>query len=46
VLTLNNGVKIPALGFGTYSDQREKGETHNAVMISLDAGYRHIYCAW
>ncbi|TVY49164.1 Glycerol 2-dehydrogenase (NADP(+)) [Lachnellula occidentalis] len=45
-LTLNNGVKLPALGFGTYSNEVVKGETHDAVITALDAGYRHIDCAW
>ncbi|TVY73621.1 Glycerol 2-dehydrogenase (NADP(+)) [Lachnellula suecica] len=45
-LTLNNGVRIPALGFGTFSNELVKGETHDAVMFTLDAGYRHIDCAW
>jgi 2,5-diketo-D-gluconate reductase A len=39
-LTLNNGVTIPALGFGVF--QTPPDETTSAVRSALDAGYRHI----
>ncbi|KQB83472.1 Morphine 6-dehydrogenase [Corynebacterium lowii] len=39
-LTLNNGVTIPALGFGVF--QTPPQETHDAVAEALRAGYRHI----
>ncbi|KAJ5133623.1 Glycerol 2-dehydrogenase (NADP(+)) [Penicillium atrosanguineum] len=45
-LTLNNGVKIPAVGFGTFASEGSKGETYNAVMCALRTGYRHLDCAW
>lgn len=39
--TLANGVKIPAIGFGTW--QIPSGDiTYNSVIESLNAGYRHI----
>lgn len=39
--TLNNGVKIPQIGFGTW--QLEEGaETTNAVHTALISGYDHI----
>ncbi|PKK99928.1 MAG: 2,5-diketo-D-gluconic acid reductase [Tenericutes bacterium HGW-Tenericutes-1] len=39
--TLNNGVKIPKIGFGTW--QIKPGdETYNAVSLALKHGYRHI----
>ena len=39
--TLNNGVKIPQIGFGTW--QLEEGaETTNAVLTALTSGYDHI----
>ncbi|MGI6769126.1 MAG: aldo/keto reductase [Bacilli bacterium] len=39
--TLNNGVKIPAIGFGTW--QIPEGElAYNATLAALKAGYRHI----
>ena len=39
--TLNNGVTIPVLGFGTW--KAENGEiAYQAVLEALNAGYRHI----
>ncbi|KAH8808146.1 alcohol dehydrogenase [Xylogone sp. PMI_703] len=46
LLELNNGVKMPALGFGTFASQGQSGETYRAVMCALEAGYRHLDCAW
>lgn len=37
---LNNGVEIPALGFGVFQTPAE--ETSNAVLQALNVGYRHI----
>jgi diketogulonate reductase-like aldo/keto reductase len=39
-ITLNNGVEMPAIGFGVF--QTPPGETRAAVAAALDAGYRHI----
>jgi diketogulonate reductase-like aldo/keto reductase len=39
-LTLNNGVKMPALGLGVF--QTPPDETRSAVEAALSAGYRHI----
>ncbi|MCY1213748.1 putative oxidoreductase [compost metagenome] len=39
-LTLNNGVKIPQLGFGVFQVPPE--ETQRIVEDALEAGYRHI----
>ena len=39
-ITLNNGVELPALGFGVF--QTPPDETRAAVDAALDAGYRHI----
>ncbi|KAI1468578.1 Aldo/keto reductase [Daldinia caldariorum] len=44
--TLNNGVKIPAIGFGTFANEGAKGETYKAVTVALEVGYRHLDCAW
>ncbi|KAF7170094.1 hypothetical protein CNMCM5623_002643 [Aspergillus felis] len=44
--TLSNGVKIPAVGFGTFASEGAKGETYNAVTCALKTGYRHLDCAW
>src|SRR3954447_5435759 len=38
--TLNNGVQIPALGFGVF--QTPPDETVIAVQTALEVGYRHI----
>ncbi|MFE1450557.1 aldo/keto reductase [Streptomyces olivaceoviridis] len=39
-LTLNNGVEMPALGFGVFQSPPE--ETAEAVETALRTGYRHI----
>ncbi|HLD06722.1 MAG TPA: aldo/keto reductase [Candidatus Nanoarchaeia archaeon] len=39
-LTLNNGVQIPVLGFGTW--KLSGNEAKEAVLHALQAGYRHI----
>ncbi|KQZ09221.1 hypothetical protein ASD23_13140 [Agromyces sp. Root1464] len=39
-ITLNNGVRMPQLGFGVY--QVPDDETTSAVATALDAGYRSI----
>jgi diketogulonate reductase-like aldo/keto reductase len=44
--TLSNGVKIPAVGFGTFASEGSKGETYAAVTTALRTGYRHLDCAW
>lgn len=40
-ITLNNGVKIPQLGLGTFA-LNNNGEAYNSVLSALKAGYRHI----
>lgn len=40
MFTLNNGVEIPALGFGVF--QTPPQETIAAVEAALATGYRHI----
>lgn len=40
-ITLNNGVEIPILGFGTYQITDPK-EAEKAVIDAIQAGYRHI----
>ena len=39
-LTLNNGVTLPAIGFGVF--QTPADETREAVTAALQAGYRHV----
>jgi diketogulonate reductase-like aldo/keto reductase len=43
---LNNGVIMPAVGFGTFANEGSKGETYKAVTKALETGYRHLDCAW
>ncbi|MDM4763677.1 aldo/keto reductase [Galbitalea sp. SE-J8] len=38
--TLNNGVRLPAIGFGVF--QTPPDETTDAVLAALETGYRHI----
>jgi diketogulonate reductase-like aldo/keto reductase len=40
MLTLNNGVEIPPIGFGVFQSSAE--ETAAAVRTALEVGYRHI----
>ena len=37
--TLNNGVEMPRLGFGVF---QSGGDTKQAALWALEAGYRHI----
>ena len=39
-ITLNNGVRIPQLGFGVFQIKPEG--TAEATLLALEAGYRHI----
>ncbi|EHD13914.1 2,5-didehydrogluconate reductase [Commensalibacter intestini A911] len=39
-VTLNNGVKMPILGFGVYQIPEE--QTKQAVLDALEVGYRLI----
>ncbi len=42
--TLNDGLKVPAIGFGTYSLKGEEGV--KAIAAAMDAGYRLIDSAF
>lgn len=39
-VTLNNGIKMPIVGLGTFLSKPE--EVYNAVLVALKNGYRHI----
>lgn len=41
MITLNDGVKIPVVGFGVFMIPAD-GSTYKAVREALEAGYRHI----
>ncbi|MCL4144590.1 UNVERIFIED_CONTAM: hypothetical protein GTU68_028024 [Idotea baltica] len=43
-LQLNDGHTIPQIGLGTW--QSQPGEVERAVVHALEAGYRHLDCAW
>jgi glycerol 2-dehydrogenase (NADP+) len=45
---LNNGVEIPAIGFGTWGGLTEEGRkaVKDVVVSALKAGHRHIDTAW
>jgi len=40
MITLNNGVQMPALGLGVFQSKPE--ETTDAVVTALECGYRLI----
>ena len=41
MITLNNGVKMPIIGFGTFKVE-DGQQTIDAVKCALSMGYRHI----
>ncbi|XP_039375877.1 estradiol 17 beta-dehydrogenase 5-like [Mauremys mutica] len=42
-IKMNDGNKIPALGFGTYSsDAVQKGKCEEATKVAIEVGFRHI----
>lgn len=42
VVTLNNGVQIPQLGFGTALISKDEGKTVDVILQAIEAGYRHL----
>ncbi|KLU81176.1 hypothetical protein MAPG_00270 [Magnaporthiopsis poae ATCC 64411] len=44
---LNNGVGMPAVGFGTFAASESTPDgSYRATKAALEAGYRHLDCAW
>ena len=43
-ILLNNGVEMPQVGLGTWMASPE--HTKEAIKHAVDAGYRHIDCAY
>ncbi|XP_044133829.1 aldo-keto reductase family 1 member C3-like [Bufo gargarizans] len=44
---LNDGHRIPVIGFGTYApDKFPKSMAEEATRLAIEAGYRHIDCAY
>ncbi|KAK3312546.1 aldo-keto reductase [Apodospora peruviana] len=39
---LNNGTKVPAVGFGTFQSEEGNSKVKDAVKTALKQGYRHI----
>jgi len=44
IMKLNSGYEIPNVGLGTW--KADPGQVGLAVEAALDAGYKHIDCAW
>ncbi|OCT58163.1 hypothetical protein XELAEV_18002492mg [Xenopus laevis] len=45
-VTLNDGHKMPVLGFGTYApDKIDKSLAEEATKVAIEVGFRHIDCA-
>ncbi|XP_077325241.1 prostaglandin-E(2) 9-reductase-like isoform X3 [Lithobates pipiens] len=43
VVILNNGHKMPVIGFGTYAPQKiPKSQSEEATKFAIEVGYRHI----
>ncbi|XP_012539612.2 uncharacterized protein LOC105838526 [Monomorium pharaonis] len=45
-MVLNNGIKIPILGLGTWQAGDDPKSVEQAVNDAVDAGYRHFDCAY
>ena len=43
-VTLNNGLRMPQVGLGTWDPQ--SGPMMEAIKNAIDSGYRHIDCAY
>ncbi|XP_063785153.1 prostaglandin-E(2) 9-reductase-like isoform X2 [Pseudophryne corroboree] len=46
-IVMNNGQKIPVIGFGTYAPEHVPKElAEEATKVAIEVGYRHIDCAY
>lgn len=45
VFTLDNGVRVPVIGLGTFPSNEDPSKVNGAVKLALKLGYRHIDCA-
>ncbi|XP_075458667.1 aldo-keto reductase family 1 member C3-like [Ascaphus truei] len=46
-IVMNDGHKIPVVGFGTYAPQKSpKSLAEEATKVAIEVGYRHIDCAF
>lgn len=45
VFTLRGGLKMPALGLGTYAPKENDDDVFKAVHAAVKLGYRHLDCA-
>ncbi|XP_069822770.1 aldo-keto reductase family 1 member C1-like [Dendropsophus ebraccatus] len=46
-VVLNDGHKMPVIGFGTYApDRYTKEQAEESVKVAIEVGYRHIDCAF
>ncbi|KAE8613375.1 hypothetical protein XENTR_v10007695 [Xenopus tropicalis] len=46
-VTLNDGHKMPVIGFGTYApDKFDKCLAEDATKVAIEVGFRHIDCAF
>ncbi|XP_051154638.1 aldo-keto reductase AKR2E4-like isoform X1 [Leptopilina boulardi] len=45
LITLNNGIKAPVLGLGTWQGVNNPSEVENAIRHAINIGYRHFDCA-
>eukprot|EP01084_Bolivina_argentea_P178682 308816_1 len=45
-IDLNNGIKLPLLGLGTFGSDHQSGDKiASGISLALDLGYRHFDCA-
>ncbi|XP_069822448.1 prostaglandin-E(2) 9-reductase-like [Dendropsophus ebraccatus] len=45
-MIMNDGNKIPVIGFGTSAPEAPKSVSEEATKVAIELGYRHIDCAY